>query len=67
MLCVERCLLSCLVPVNLKAEERMERMINVYTTLEDENACKYMCMVLNVLVYIYVVNISSDVCISKVD
>ena len=42
MLCVERCLLSCLVPVNLKPEERMERMINVYSTLEDENANKYL-------------------------
>ena len=41
MLCVERCLLSCLVPVNLKPEERMERMVNVYSTLEDENANKY--------------------------
>ena len=40
MLCVERCLLSCLVPVNLKPQERMERMINVYATLEDENANK---------------------------
>lgn len=42
MLCVERCLLSCLVPVNLKPEERMERIISLYTTLEDENANKYM-------------------------
>ena len=44
MLCVERCLLSCLVPINLKPKERMERMVNVYSMLEDDNANKYVLL-----------------------
>lgn len=34
-LCVERCLLSCLVPVSLKDEEKVERLRHVYTSLDD--------------------------------
>jgi hypothetical protein len=39
-LCVERCLLSCIVPDSLSDPLRMERMIHVYYSLEDENAVK---------------------------
>ena len=39
-LCVERCLLSCIVPVNLPDSERMERMVHVYNSLSDNHARK---------------------------
>lgn len=39
-LLVERCLLSCLVPINLGDDERMERLVRVYAALEDEHATK---------------------------
>lgn len=34
-LCVERCLLSCLIPVTMSAEERMHRLSHVYSRLDD--------------------------------
>lgn len=34
-LCVEVCLLSCLVPVSMPAEDRMQRMSHVYSRLDD--------------------------------
>ena len=34
-LCVERCLLSCLVPVTLPVEDRMQRTSHVYCRLDD--------------------------------
>ncbi len=40
-LCVERCLLSCIIPVNLPDSQRMERLVHVYNSLEDENAVRY--------------------------
>lgn len=38
-LCVERCVLSCIVPVNINDMERMERLLHVYASLDD-NASK---------------------------
>ena len=38
-LCVERCLLSCVIPVLMKEEEKVERLVHVYTSL-DENATR---------------------------
>ena len=38
-LCVERCLLSCVIPVLMKEEEKVERLMHVYTSL-DENATR---------------------------
>ena len=40
-LCVERCLLSCIVPDSLPDPQRMERMVHVYYSLEDEHAVRY--------------------------
>jgi sister-chromatid-cohesion protein PDS5 len=34
-LCVERCLLSCLIPVTLPVEDRMQRTSHVYCRLDD--------------------------------
>ena len=40
-LCVERCLLSCIVPDSLPDPQRMERMAHVYYSMEDEHAVRY--------------------------
>ena len=34
-LCVERCLLSCVIPVTLSVEDRMQRLSHVYSRLDD--------------------------------
>lgn len=40
-LCVERCLLSCIVPISLLDKERMERLLQVYNSLSDEHALRW--------------------------
>lgn len=39
-MCVERCFLSCIVPVALSDSQRMERMLHVYNSLNDEHAVR---------------------------
>ena len=53
---MERCVLSCLVPATLEVKERMDRLINMYSSL-DAYATRYIDVELCILHYMYITRI----------